>query len=60
MVINEGLRAVKEVKAAFPNLTVLADLKIMELPKISRRVITGRFNPWDHCLSKRSCYCMMR
>ncbi|MBP3949938.1 3-hexulose-6-phosphate synthase [Bacillus suaedae] len=30
VVINEGLRAVKEVKSAFPNLTVLADLKIMD------------------------------
>ncbi|MEH7254582.1 3-hexulose-6-phosphate synthase [Neobacillus niacini] len=30
VVINEGLRAVKEVKAAFPNMTVLADLKIMD------------------------------
>jgi len=30
VVINEGLRAVKEVKDAFPNLTVLADLKIMD------------------------------
>lgn len=30
VVINEGLRAVKEMKAAFPNLTVLADLKIMD------------------------------
>ncbi|MCM3791019.1 3-hexulose-6-phosphate synthase [Domibacillus indicus] len=30
VVINEGLRAVKEVKNAFPNLTVLADLKIMD------------------------------
>lgn len=30
VVINEGLRAVREVKAAFPNLTVLADLKIMD------------------------------
>jgi 3-hexulose-6-phosphate synthase len=30
VIINEGLRAVKEVKAAFPNLTVLADLKIMD------------------------------
>ena len=30
VVINEGLRAVKEVKAAFPNLKVLADLKIMD------------------------------
>ncbi|TDL95245.1 3-hexulose-6-phosphate synthase [Macrococcus brunensis] len=30
VVINEGLRAVKEVKAAFPHLTVLADLKIMD------------------------------
>ncbi|QOK29945.1 3-hexulose-6-phosphate synthase (plasmid) [Cytobacillus oceanisediminis] len=30
VVINEGLKAVKEVKAAFPNLTVLADLKIMD------------------------------
>ncbi|WP_318509471.1 3-hexulose-6-phosphate synthase [Bacillus sp. T3] len=30
VVINEGLRAVKEVKAAFPNITVLADLKIMD------------------------------
>ncbi|WP_340023657.1 3-hexulose-6-phosphate synthase [Paenibacillus sp. FSL K6-1096] len=30
VVINEGLRAVKELKAAFPNLTVLADLKIMD------------------------------
>ena len=30
VVINEGLRAVKEVKKAFPNLTVLADLKIMD------------------------------
>jgi 3-hexulose-6-phosphate synthase len=29
-VINEGLRAVNEVKKAFPNLTVLADLKIMD------------------------------
>jgi 3-hexulose-6-phosphate synthase len=30
VVINEGLRAVKEVKEAFPSLTVLADLKIMD------------------------------
>ncbi|MCR8848357.1 3-hexulose-6-phosphate synthase [Rossellomorea sp. SC111] len=30
VVINEGLKAVKEVKAAFPKLTVLADLKIMD------------------------------
>ena len=30
VVINEGLKAVKEVKTAFPNLTVLADLKIMD------------------------------
>ncbi|MDQ0903133.1 MULTISPECIES: 3-hexulose-6-phosphate synthase [unclassified Paenibacillus] len=30
VVINEGLRAVKEIKAAFPNLRVLADLKIMD------------------------------
>ncbi|MBM7694503.1 3-hexulose-6-phosphate synthase [Peribacillus deserti] len=30
VVINEGLKAVKEVKEAFPNLTVLADLKIMD------------------------------
>jgi 3-hexulose-6-phosphate synthase len=30
VVINEGLRAVKEVKEAFPNLTVLSDLKIMD------------------------------
>ena len=30
VVINEGLRAVKEMKAAFPELTVLADLKIMD------------------------------
>ena len=30
VVINEGLKAVKEVKASFPNLTVLADLKIMD------------------------------
>ena len=30
VVINEGLRAVKELKDAFPNVTVLADLKIMD------------------------------
>ncbi|RFU71394.1 3-hexulose-6-phosphate synthase [Peribacillus saganii] len=30
VVINEGLRAVKEIKAEFPNLKVLADLKIMD------------------------------
>lgn len=30
VVINEGLRAVNEVKKVFPNLTVLADLKIMD------------------------------
>ncbi|CAG7630053.1 3-hexulose-6-phosphate synthase [Paenibacillus solanacearum] len=30
VVINEGLKAVKEIKAAFPHLTVLADLKIMD------------------------------
>ncbi|MGA9290500.1 MAG: 3-hexulose-6-phosphate synthase [Anaerobacillus sp.] len=30
IVINEGLRAVKDMKAAFPNLEVLADLKIMD------------------------------
>lgn len=30
VVINEGLRAVKAVKEAFPNMTVLADLKIMD------------------------------
>ncbi|MFJ7850208.1 3-hexulose-6-phosphate synthase [Peribacillus sp. NPDC097206] len=30
VVINEGLRAVKEMKAAFPSLKVLADLKIMD------------------------------
>ncbi|MCR2807368.1 3-hexulose-6-phosphate synthase [Paenibacillus soyae] len=30
VVINEGLRAVKEIKEAFPDLEVLADLKIMD------------------------------
>jgi 3-hexulose-6-phosphate synthase len=30
VIINEGLRAVKEMKAAYPNLRVLADLKIMD------------------------------
>lgn len=30
VVINEGLHAVKAVKEAFPNLKVLADLKIMD------------------------------
>jgi 3-hexulose-6-phosphate synthase len=30
VVINEGLRAVKEIKEAFPHLQVLADLKIMD------------------------------
>jgi 3-hexulose-6-phosphate synthase len=30
VVINEGLRAVKEMKQAFPNLKVLADLKVMD------------------------------
>jgi len=30
VVINEGLRAVKEMKEAFPKLKVLADLKIMD------------------------------
>ncbi|KZE73465.1 3-hexulose-6-phosphate synthase [Paenibacillus elgii] len=30
VVINEGLRAVKEIKEAFPALRVLADLKIMD------------------------------
>ncbi|WP_110929144.1 3-hexulose-6-phosphate synthase [Bacillus massiliglaciei] len=30
VVINEGLRAVKEMKQAFPSLEVLADLKIMD------------------------------
>jgi 3-hexulose-6-phosphate synthase len=30
VVINEGLHAVKAVKEAFPHLTVLADLKIMD------------------------------
>jgi 3-hexulose-6-phosphate synthase len=30
VVINEGLKAVKAVKNAFPHLTVLADLKIMD------------------------------
>ncbi|MFJ7977973.1 3-hexulose-6-phosphate synthase [Peribacillus sp. NPDC096379] len=30
VIINEGLRAVKEMKEAFPKLTVLADLKIMD------------------------------
>lgn len=30
VVINEGLRAVKEIKQAYPSLEVLADLKIMD------------------------------
>lgn len=30
VVINEGLRAVKEIKEEFPSLKVLADLKIMD------------------------------
>ncbi|CAM4365472.1 3-hexulose-6-phosphate synthase [Paenibacillus endophyticus] len=30
IVINEGLHAVKALKNAFPNMTVLADLKIMD------------------------------
>ncbi|MNW63444.1 3-hexulose-6-phosphate synthase [compost metagenome] len=30
IVINEGLHAVKAIKEAFPALTVLADLKIMD------------------------------
>lgn len=30
VMINEGHRAVKEVKVTFPNITVLADLRIMD------------------------------
>ncbi len=30
VVINEGLKAVKEMKQAYPNLKVLADLKVMD------------------------------
>lgn len=30
VLINEGLKAVKEIKKAFPSLKVLADLKIMD------------------------------
>lgn len=30
VIINEGLRAVKEMKEAFPSMKVLADLKIMD------------------------------
>lgn len=30
VIINEGLRAVKEMKEAFPHLKVLADLKVMD------------------------------
>jgi len=30
VVINEGLRAVREIKEAFPGLIVLADLKVMD------------------------------
>ncbi|ALS26235.1 3-hexulose-6-phosphate synthase [Paenibacillus cisolokensis] len=30
VIINEGLRAVKEIKEAFPHLKVLADLKVMD------------------------------
>ena len=30
VVINEGLKAVQEMKSAFPHLKVLADLKIMD------------------------------
>ncbi|MBY0007529.1 3-hexulose-6-phosphate synthase [Priestia aryabhattai] len=30
VVINEGLKAVKEIKEAFPSLKILADLKIMD------------------------------
>lgn len=30
VIINEGLRAVKEIKQEFPHLKVLADLKIMD------------------------------
>jgi 3-hexulose-6-phosphate synthase len=30
VIINEGLKAVKEIKEAFPSLTVLADLKVMD------------------------------
>ncbi|KRE82458.1 3-hexulose-6-phosphate synthase [Paenibacillus sp. Soil766] len=30
VIINEGLRAVKELKAAYPHVKVLADLKIMD------------------------------
>ncbi|KTR26064.1 3-hexulose-6-phosphate synthase [Exiguobacterium indicum] len=43
VVINEGLRAVKEMKAAFPNLTVLADLKIMDAAgyEVSQAVAHG-------------------
>lgn len=43
VVINEGLRAVREVKAAFPNLTVLADLKIMDAAayEVSQAAVAG-------------------
>jgi 3-hexulose-6-phosphate synthase len=43
VVINEGLRAVKEMKEAFPNFTVLADLKIMDAAgyEVSQAVAPG-------------------
>jgi 3-hexulose-6-phosphate synthase len=43
VVIYEGLRAVKEMKEAFPNLPVLADLKIMDAAgdEVSQAVAHG-------------------
>lgn len=43
VVINEGLGAVKAVKDAFPNLTVLADLKIMDAAgyEVSQEAASG-------------------
>jgi len=43
VVINEGLHAVKQVKEAFPNVSVLADLKIMDAAgyEVSQAVNAG-------------------
>ena len=43
VVINEGLHAVKQVKEAFPNVSILADLKIMDAAgyEVSQAVNAG-------------------
>jgi 3-dehydro-L-gulonate-6-phosphate decarboxylase len=54
LIINEGLRAVRDIRALFPDKTILADVRIAEAGSLISRHCYGAGADWVSCVAGSS------